>query len=545
MDLRQSLTLFRKWAWLLALVAVIGGAAGYFYSRTIRPIYRAQTTVMVGRQRTNLDTTSFDSVDSDNLAQMYALLATQPTILQATAEKLNTSEPWQNLYFKVTATTVGTQILRIAAVDTDPQTAKTIADEVAQQLIVQGPIAEQQKQSQEQRTFVNSELANLKLQIESARKTQSTLNNQAALENDPTRLSEINNRISAIQTKIGDWQKNYASLSALLSNASNFYLAILAPAQVPTTPVSPNITQNIIFAALAGAGLAVGAILVLEYLDDTVKDDADFQRVLDLPGLGAISRIAGIQNPEDHLITLRHPRAPISEAYRILRTNLHFSGIENTAGALLVTSAGPGEGKTTTACNLGVVLAQAGGQVILLDADLRRPSVHRFFGLTNNLGFSNLFLRDAPALDDVIQTTGVPGLSVITSGPLPPNPTELLDSRRMTEILKNLRARSDLVILDSPPALAVADASILGSRCSGGILVVDAGHTRTEALRRAFVTLKRTGTKVYGGVLNKLSTRRASDYYHYYYYSSSSGAKSRRNGHHAEEGVTSPNVQGK
>lgn len=533
MELRQYFALVRKWAWLLILTTVIAAGSSYFYSRNISPTYVSSTTILVGQVFNNPTPNSAGSSDyqTGSFADAYALLAVQPPILQATAQAINWPGPWQSLYFMVSANSVGSQLLRISVTDGDPHEAKTIADEIAHQLILQGPISAQQKQAEDQRTFVTAQLAQVKLQIESNQKTLTNLSNQAALETDPKKLTDLNDRISALQEKINNWQTNYANLSAILSSGSNLFLSVLAPAQEPTTPVSPNVPQNVLFAAVAGLALAGGAVFLLEYLDDTIKDADDAQRVLNLSTLGAITRIANVRDLADSLITLKHPRSPIAEAYRVLRTNLRFSGIENPAGALLVTSAGPGEGKTTTAANLAVALAQGGKRVVLVDTDLRRPTLHKIFGLPNEVGLSSMFLEDGTTLETVLQPTGVEGLSVITSGPLPPNPAEVLDSKQMSKVLTNLRAQADMLILDSPPALAVADASILGSRCSGAILVVDAGHTRTDVSRRAVETLHKTNVKVLGIVLNKLSTRRASGYYYYYYYYSSKDRAPRSNGH--------------
>ncbi len=525
MELRQYLAVARKWAWLVVLTAAIAAGSSFYFSRTIPPTYRSQTTVMVGRVMNSPNPSAYDIYTTANLAQTYSLLVTQPPVLQATAEAIQWPESWQTLYFKISVTTVGSQVIQIGVTDRDPAVARTIADEVARQLIEHSPVSAQQKQAEEQRNFVTTQLSQIKLQIETAQKTLDNLSNQAALENDPKRADDLNLRITTLQTKIGDWQKNYASLSALLVSGSDLFLTVLAPAQESRTPVSPNIPQNVLFAALAGAVLAIGAILVIEYLDDTIKGAEDVQRVLGLPMLGAITRITHIREPGDHLITVKHPRSPISEAYRVIRTNLRFSGIENPSGALLVTSSGPGEGKTTTAANLAVILAQSGRHVILMDTDLRRPNVHRLFGLPNSLGLSSLFLGDAPTLSSVMQPTAIEGLRVITSGPMPPNPAEILDSKQMSEILTDLRSQADMLILDSPPALAVADASILGSRCSGAILVVDSGRTRSDVSRRSLEALRQTGVKVYGVVLNKLTTRRASGYYYYYYYYSQDGSK--------------------
>jgi non-specific protein-tyrosine kinase len=520
-ELRQYFGFFLKWAWLILLTTALAATSSFIYSRSIRPTYRAETTVLLGRVVDNPNAPSAgvnDIQSAYNLASAYALLATQPPVLQATAEQIKWDESWQSLYFKINARAVSAQLLSITATDEDPHTAKRIADEVAHQLFLQGPIGAQQKQAEEQRTFVSAQLAQLKLQIETNQKLLANLNNQAALETNSTKLSDLNTRITAMQTKVDAWQTMYASLSTILNNTQNLFLTVLVPAGEPNTPASPNIAQNVIFAAILGLILSIAAILFLEYLDDTIKDAEGVQHILNLSTIGVITQMSGPHRGSENLVTLSQPRAPVSEGYRVLRTNLRFTGLENPSGALLITSAGPGEGKTTTATNLAIVMAQAGRRVLLVDADLRRPSVHSYMKLTNNVGLSSLFLEDGATPDQVIQPTQVEGLRVITSGPLPPNPAELLDSKQMAQILKTLRAEADMVIIDSPPVLAVADATIIGSRCSGAVLILDSGKTRTEMAKRAVERLRQTNIRLFGVVLNKLSFRRASGYYSYYYY---------------------------
>ncbi len=527
MELRQYFAIFFKWAWLIVLTTGLAAGSSYLYSKSLRPLYKAETTILLGRvvENTNQAGPGLNDVQSPyNLATTYSLLATQPPILQATAEAIRWQDTWQSLYFKISAQAISPQLLRIGAADEDPTIAKAIADEVARQLFLQGPISAQQKQAEEQRTFVTAQLTQLKLQIETNQKLVTNLNNQAALESNTTRLADLNTRISTLQTKIDSWQANYANLSAILNNTQNLFLTVLVPANEPNVPFSPNVTQNVLLAGIIGFILAVAVVLLLEYLDETIKDADDAQRVLNLSTLGAITRIDGIRHAQDHLVALKEPRSPISESYRVLRTNLRFTGLENPSGALLVTSSGPGEGKTTTAVNLAVVMAQAGRRVILVDGDLRRPNVHHYLALSNDTGLSSLFLEEGIAPVQVIRPTVLENLRVMTSGPLPPNPSELLDSKQMAEIFKTLRAQSDMVIVDSPPVLAVADATIIGSRCSGAILVLDAGKTRTDLSKRAVERLRQTNVRLFGVVLNKLSSRRASGYYSsYYYYSSDKG----------------------
>lgn len=526
MELRQYFAIFFKWAWLIILTTGLAAGSSYVYSRGITPTYRAETTILLGRVAENASQVGAGSTDVQspyNLATTYSLLATQPPVLQATADAIKWREDWRSLYFKISAKAVNPQLLSISATDEDPAVAKAIADEVARQLFLQGPISAQQKQAEEQRTFVSAQLAQLKLQIESNQKILTGLNNQAALESNAARLSDLNARISTLQTKIDSWQSNYANLSAILNNQQNLFLTVLVPANEPNLPFSPNVMQNVLFAGIIGFILAVAVILLLEYLDETIKDADDAQRVLNLSTLGTITRIEGIRQAQDHLVALREPRSPITESYRVLRTNLRFTGLENPSGALLVTSSGPSEGKTTTAVNLAVVMAQAGRQVILVDADLRRPNVHHYLGLTNDTGLSSLFLEEGISPEQALRSTALDNFRVMTSGPLPPNPSELLDSKQMAEIFKALRAQSDMVIVDSPPVLAVADATIIGSRCSGAILVLDAGKTRSDLSKRAVERLRQTNVRLFGVVLNKLSSRRAGGYSSYYYYSNEKG----------------------
>jgi capsular exopolysaccharide synthesis family protein len=274
--------------------------------------------------------------------------------------------------------------------------------------------------------------------------------------------------------------------------------------------------------------LAGGGALLIEYLDDTVKSPEELE-ASGLASLGGVARFHRPKTPQDNLVAGSGSRRHFSEAYRVLRTNVQFSTIDRPGQTLLVTSANPGEGKSTTAANLALVTAQAGKKVVLVDSDLRRPSLHRFFGLSNEQGLTNLLLSTQSSVDGYAQRTRFENLAVVTSGPLPPNPSELLASRRLDSVLDNLKTEADVVVFDSPPILAVADASIIASKVDGTMLVVDSGKTRSPALQRARDTLTRSKTHLLGAVLNKLRRRGGGYYYyHYQYYYSSDGDKKKR-----------------
>jgi capsular exopolysaccharide synthesis family protein len=225
------------------------------------------------------------------------------------------------------------------------------------------------------------------------------------------------------------------------------------------------------------------------------------------------------------LATLLYPHSGIAEAYRRLRANIEFASVDAPTTTLLVTSANPGDGKTVTAANLAVVFAQAGRRVLLVDADLRKPGIHLIFDLPNAHGLTTLLRSDEVSPDAIAHPTEQENLRVLTTGPLPPNPAELLGSQHMRRIVDQLRARVDLVIFDSPPVQAVADASVLSSFLDGTVLVVDAGHSRRDAVRQARETLAKAGAKVLGAVVNRVHTRADGESAYTYGYGEAYGAE--------------------
>lgn len=214
------------------------------------------------------------------------------------------------------------------------------------------------------------------------------------------------------------------------------------------------------------------------------------------------------------LVTISNPRSPIAEAYRTLRTNLEFSNLDRSLRALLVTSPGPDEGKSTTLANLAVTIAQGGKRVILVDADLRRPSQHQIFNLKNSVGLSDMVRDDALLANPPLQDTGVPNLQVLTSGPLPPNPAEILGSKRMSDILAALLSRADMVLLDAPPVIAVTDAAVLSAKVDGVLLVIRAGKTKRENAKKAQQQLEKINARIIGVVLNNVKPDASVQYYY-------------------------------
>ncbi|MCL5961948.1 MAG: CpsD/CapB family tyrosine-protein kinase [Chloroflexi bacterium] len=218
-------------------------------------------------------------------------------------------------------------------------------------------------------------------------------------------------------------------------------------------------------------------------------------------------------NGRDRLITYSNPRSPIAEAYRQLRTNIQFSSLDKPLKTLLVTSTSPEEGKSTTLANLAITMSQTGSKIILVDCDLRRPTVHSIFGLSNGSGLTSMILDSGSNLVP-LQDSGIPNLYVLPSGPLPPNPSELLGSRRMGEVIDLLKSEADLVLFDSPPIIAVTDAAILSTRMDGVLLVINAGKTKRDLARKAKSLLEKVNANLLGVVLNNVKFD--SSLHHYY-----------------------------
>jgi non-specific protein-tyrosine kinase len=328
-------------------------------------------------------------------------------------------------------------------------------------------------------------------------------------------IQDLQNQISILESKISGWQYTYTQYRISLQGGDVNALSVVEPASVNPTPISPNIRLNVLLAAAIGLVLAVGGVVLIEYLDDTIKTPEDVTRVTGLATIGTITRIEGVDYPSK-LVAANKPLSPTAEAYRVLRTNLQFTNVDNPPKSVMMTSPGPGEGKSITLANLAVVMAQSGIKVILVDTDLRRPVQHKIFGVPNRHGFSDAILSPKKELIQHLQKTPVDNLWLLSSGSLPPNPAELLASERMKELIAGLEAEADLVLFDSPPALVVTDAIVLGTRVDGVVVVNDAGRTRTNEARMVVDEFKRVRVNLCGIVLNRLAG--SAGYYHYYYY---------------------------
>jgi succinoglycan biosynthesis transport protein ExoP len=305
--------------------------------------------------------------------------------------------------------------------------------------------------------------------------------------------------------------------TGLESELTSSNVRIMEKAEAPRAPISPNRSRNYQLGLLMGLALGFGLALLFEHVDNTVKTPEDI-KALDLPFLGMVPNVA--QRPGQpaaaRAANTASPDAAVAEAYRVLRTNLIFSSPSEGGRALVLTSANPGEGKTTTTANLAVALALNGAKVLVVEADLRRPALHQHFRTRKSPGLSDLIVSKCQA-SQAIQSTRFKGLSVLPCGYIPPNPAELLGSANMREIVQALRSCYDWVLIDTPPVLAMADTPVLCSLVDGVVLVVSAEQSPRPAVERSVDQIRGVGGKITGVVLNRVDLRRNSYYYGQYY----------------------------
>ena len=510
MELQQYILALKKWWWLLVAATLLATVSGYVGVSRVPRVYQATTTVIVGQGLQSANPNSQDLYISQQLAQTYREMVARQPIVSRAAEMIGL--PYVPRAEDISAWLVpGTQLMGIAVRDTDPERARALADAIVQQLILQTPNAVTEDQAR--RSFVQSQLASLEQSIQSTEAEIAAEQAKLDAATSARAIQEYMANITAPQERLSTYRATYSSLLGSVEGRTN-YISVFEPASTPTWPISPNVAMTVLMAAAIGLILAVGGALLIEFLDDTVKSPDELQRTASLTTLGVISRVTD-GDGKNKLVAVQEPQSHVTEAYRALRTNIRISSVDEPIRTLIVTSPNSREGKSTTAANLGVVVAQAGNSVILVDADLRRAALHRFFSLPSKEGLTNALVQDELCVNGWLQETEVENLRVMTSGPLPPDPADLLSSKKMRHLIECLEQEADLVIFDTPPTLPVSDAAVLALEADAVLLVVEAGRTRRGAVRRSMESLNRAGAHMLGAVLNRVHSKPPKGYYYY------------------------------
>lgn len=513
MELRDYLIPIRKWWWLLLLATAISTGASLVATQLQDPQYETTTALMIGQAIEDPNPNNVSIYLTQQLAQSYAEIAERQPVREGTMEALGLT--WLPQY-RVTVVP-NTQILEITVFDNDPVRAQAVANTLAEQLVRQSPTSTQEEDQQRQ-AFISQQLDSLEGKITETEEEIANLQAELADTVSARQIANTQTQIATLQSKLTTLQDNYARLLSNTREGAINTLHIIEHATLPEEPVNANRLMTLLLGAAVGLVLSTGAAYLMEYMDDTLKTPDEISQVLDLPVIGFIAEIPTARGNGEGAIVAEQPRSPIAEAYRSLRTNLEFAGVDRPLRTILITSPNPTDGKTTVAANLSVMIAQGGKKTLLVDADLRRPRVHSLLGVANRSGLTDIF-RGRLAVPEAAQPwDGVDDLQVLASGGLPPNPAELLGSAKMDQILEEAQEAVDVVVIDSPPFL-VSDASVLAAKVDGVLLVIRPGRTNATAAKAMLEQFRRADARIVGVVLNRIPRGGGLFYggYRYYY----------------------------
>ncbi len=501
----------RRWALVAVIPAVLMAMLGYVRTASEPKTYQA-TAVMYVQKSTSSGQGGAGAIDvyaSSLLAGSYSQMIGYGVIARRASRLLANKYPGYQVagvssQQKGLGPQSATQLVTASVTDTQPQRAVDAANAVVTAFI-------QTIQSIEKAKYA-ADLRTLNRQLTSVTNNINDLNR---------RISQYSGDASGLATLRGSLDSYQIIQQTLFASSNTFRIQAdedlhsvtpFAPADAAGL-VGPHPSRTAALYGFAALLMLSGALFAFEYFNDLPRTPSEIEDVVGAPILGTVQRFNSGRG-SSQLVTASRPRSPMAESYRLIRTNIQFTNIDNPPRTVVVTSALPAEGKSTTAGNLAEVFAQSGLSVTLIDADMRRPSLHKIFdidgrrdGLTSML-VGNQMNGSAPA------ATSQPNLRMVPSGPIPPNPADLLGSHRMQSLIRHFREQSDLVVIDTPPALAVADAAILSTMVDGVILVCDPNKTKRRDLRHAREAIEAVGGKILGLVVNRLNPRGGMYYYY-------------------------------
>jgi len=529
MELGRYLEMLKRWWWLMVISTVLAAGASYLYSQQQPRIYASRTTLMVGTSIQSPNPEASEVGMSRTLAEIYAQLVTRQPIMQAVIDKLGLKMPPEQLASMIRTNIVSSaQLLEITVLDVNPQRARLLADAIANELILQSPTGPQGNRERE--AFIQSQLGNLQTKIQNLDQQVKDIEDSTQNMTSAVEISEAQSRLSELEKLRTTYQDNYAKLLSSLSGSSVNRLTIVEPAMVPTYPISPNVKVNVIAAAAAGLALAVGAIVLLEFLNDTLSwRPGETQSVSGVPILGALNKV---HNGAGKIVVYESPWSPEANALRNVRDSISLTRKGQSLSTLLITSSLPGEGKSFLAANLAAVIAlpkpgaenvasAASSSVILVDADLRKPTLHEIFDMPNLLGLTDVLAAPEDTIETVLEQALRPAhgdnLFLLPAGRTPLDPGSLINSLRFIQVLTLLKAHANLVIVDSAPLLAAIETRAIANAVDGTLLVALDGQITMRAIRRAthyFEGGKDNG--LLGLVFNRVNAPHSYGYYSYY-----------------------------
>jgi len=501
-ELRRYVAPLFKWWWLILVATLIALGSAEWATRDLPLVYRAHTTLIIGRVIFDPNPNSYDFGLNNQLAQSYADIASREPVQNATMKALGLRG------LPKYEARPNSQLLEISVTDTSPERAQAVASELARQLILLSP-GNGPSSDLEHQAFVNQQLQEMEESIKDTKAEVAVLQGELGQIVSASELSDVQAQIRALEGRLTTLQSIYANLLAASQEGATNTISILEPAALPVTPIGPNRLLIILLATASGLVLAAGAAYLLEYLNDTFEKPEDIRTALNVPIIGYIGEM-GKRNGKRPYV-LDQPFSDAAEAFRALRTNIEIVETDKPLQIISICSAGPSEGKTSTAVNLAIVTARTGKKVILVDADMRRPAVHRYLGIPNREGWVEIF-EGFLNTESAIQTWEEDNLGIITAGHFQQDAADSLSSKKIGNVLSHLRTLADVIIVDGPPFFT-ADAMMLASKVDGVLLVVRPGYSRKPTVLAMMEQLNRGGARILGVTANRVSGRQAGYYY--------------------------------
>jgi capsular exopolysaccharide synthesis family protein len=488
---RTYLHIMQQRKWWVSSITVLGLAVSLVFSLTAHKQYSATAQLLV---QPSVNASALNGGQEQPVTQTDVQtelqLVTSAPVQQAVRNRLKSTPA-------VSASEVGqTNVMAITATSQTPSQASLIANLYATAFVqYQQEIASRSLTAAEAQ--LRSQISSIGQQVKSMGRNTTSAEASALLNQEAVLKEQLAQMQVSGATDTGD-------------------VALVTPAQPPASPSSPKPVQDALLGLAAGLALGIGAAFLRHSFDDRLASKEAAEHAGGVPVLAMTPLVTPWQRQQPLVVSVTEPSSPAAESYRSLRTSLQFVRQEKQLTSLVVTSPGVGEGKTATLANLGVVFAQAGERVVLVSCDLRRPRIAKFFGLDEHMGLTSVLLGQRTLEEALLPVPDVDRLSLLPSGPVPPNPAELLNSARVREIFTRLRDQYDLVLIDSPPVLPVTDAAILSQYADATLMLAAAGQTRRSDLHRAVEKLDQVGATILGTVLNKV-TRHTGSYYGYSY----------------------------
>ncbi len=534
MEIKSYFAPIMKWWWLIVLSGVLAAGSCFLIVRNQPPTYLSSTTLLIGRTIFDPNPSSNEIYLGQQLGNLYASIGNKGPIKAATMKALDMT--WLPDY--TIKPMADSQFIQIEVNDTDPVRAARVADELANQMINLSPGSATSDTASRQ-DFVSSQLELTQKNIVNTTTQITQKQNQLGALSSAHEIAQLQDEIQGLQSKLTIMQTTYANLLSNSQSGATNILKVIEPASIPTEPVGPGKPVIIVLAGLIGLVLAVGAAYLLEFVDDSVKTPEEVMKYINRPVVGYFAKMSK-EFKKGPYVAL-NPHSLMAEAFRTMRANLKLADVKILPKAIMITSPEPGDGKTSVAVNLAASYLNEGKNVILVDADFRKPNVHNYFGLENEVGLGEVLNGEVEAWE-AVQRWKSSSLYILTTGHQADLLDQLLQPGKIEKIVNDLKALASIIIFDSPP-LIVSDAIRLAPSMDGLVLVIRPEHTRRKATKIAVEQVEQAGGNILGAVMNCIPVGLAGYASHYrsyvpYYYSEYS-AKTLKEKAKAQEKIAS------